>query len=406
MEQSKKGFPLEKSIIEEYSDYLLYQNPTQYLDAKTRKKIENEIRYRYKEERGRIFENIEDKKIVEDKCLLLDYEERKETAQINKNHTGSAYLSHIRSIGGGLKKTGIKRDYFPIQNEDGLKDIAIHLISKQACKSTSRSFRFAVLDFMRFLREEKNIEISDKVISCIRGAKSAEGVYYDRIVIAENEDVKNAIRYLRQDIPFDSFSYEKKALALMIEIMYLTGARIGEVLNIKHKDINIKIFNGVKEVDWTQYISKKRGKNNARLVPLDSLVDSLEDFLLEKKGRNYSDFQTIEEKLFLENEENILFVPLNYSRNYMEPMVKETYKNWIEKFLPQQYHYFSTAHSLRRGAVKDMIENPNISTSDGARSVGMEGKNYIHYCDNTIKKHTNGRELQMEIMKKRGLYGL
>ena len=399
----KAGFPLEKSIIEEYSDYLFYQNPTQYLDAKTRRRIEDEIRYRYKEERGRIFENIEDKNIIEDKCLLLDRAEIKEYGKIIKNHTGSAYLSHIRSMNGGLKKTGIKRDYFPIKDENGLKDVAIHLISKQLSQSTSKSFKFAVLDFIKFLREEKNIEVSDKVIHCIRKAEIAEGVCYDRIVIAEKEDVKNAIRYLRNNVPFDSFSYEKKALALMIEIMYLTGARIGEVLNIRHKDIKIKIINGVKEVDWTQYISKKRNKNNARLVPLDSLVDSLEDFFLEKKRRNYSDFQTIEEKLFLENEENILFVPLNHSRNYMEPMVKETYKNWIEKFLPTQYHYLATAHSLRRGAVKDMIENPNISTSDGARSVGMEGKNYIHYCDNTIKKHTNGRELQLQIMKKRGL---
>ncbi|MDD3453625.1 MAG: tyrosine recombinase [Bacilli bacterium] len=155
------------------------------------------------------------------------------------------------------------------------------------------------------------------------------------------------IKILNVDL-VNKYSYRNKA---MLELMYASGLRISELLNIKTHDIDLDIG-----------IVRVMGKGNKeRLVPVDDYaIKYIKIYINEYRillNKNNSDF------LFLNN------LGSNLSRQSLFNILKEIYikKNINSTFSPHTLRHSFATHLLENGAdlrsIQEMLGHSNITTT-------------------------------------------
>lgn len=171
----------------------------------------------------------------------------------------------------------------------------------------------------------------------------------------------------------DNFSYRNKA---MLELMYSSGLRVSEVINLKVFDINLS-------EDTVRTIGKG---SKERLIPIGDYASFyLEKYIKEYRSSmlksNYSDY------LFLNNHGNKL------TRQGCFKIIKKLAKEQgIEKEIsPHTLRHSFATHLLKHGAdlrtIQELLGHSDISTTQVYTHVSNEElhKNYENY-------HPHGEE--------------
>ena len=219
------------------------------------------------------------------------------------------------------------KNYVKYLNSEGLND-----------KSISRNIS-CIKSFYKFLVINKYI--SDNI---------SDGIYIPKVKKSlpstlSEEDVINLL-----DIKLtDNYSYRNKA---MLELMYATGLRVSELVNLKLQDI-----------DLTNDIIRTFGKGSKeRVIPIgDYAKEYLEKYLYEYRGSMLKGRQV--EYVFLNNHGNGL------TRQAFFKIIKRIAKEKrIDKELsPHTLRHSFATHMLKYGAdlrtIQELLGHSDISTT-------------------------------------------
>ena len=153
-----------------------------------------------------------------------------------------------------------------------------------------------------------------------------------------------------QQIPFDN-DFEGKRDSLMIEMLYATGIRRTELINLELHDI-----------DWSKKTLKVLGKRNKeRILPmLPAMISKLEDYLEER-----SKLQIIQNKTFLfltqkglKIYETLVYRTINKYFSLVSPKVKKS---------PHVLRHTFATHLLNQGAdlnaVKELLGHASLAST-------------------------------------------
>lgn len=158
------------------------------------------------------------------------------------------------------------------------------------------------------------------------------------------------IDFLFEQISFDE-SFEGYRDKLLLELLYGTGIRLSELINLKHNAVN----------DFNQNIKVLGKRNKERVIPIsDSVRCSIKDYMMVKK-----DF-------FPSNDEDYLLVSIKGDKLY--PMlVYRTVRKYldaittIEKRSPHVLRHTFATHLLNKGAdlnaVKDLLGHSSLAAT-------------------------------------------
>ena len=161
----------------------------------------------------------------------------------------------------------------------------------------------------------------------------------------------------------DSFSYRNKA---MLELMYATGIRVSELVNLKLQDI-----------DLNQDIIRTFGKGNKeRIIPIgDYAKEYLEKYIFEHRGQMIK--KNITEYLFLNNHGNKMT-----RQGFFKIIKKIAKEKGINKDLsPHTIRHSFASHLLKYGAdlrtIQELLGHSDISTT----------QIYTHITNEELKKN-------------------
>lgn len=147
----------------------------------------------------------------------------------------------------------------------------------------------------------------------------------------------------------DNFSYRNKA---MLELMYATGLRVSELVNLKLQDI-----------DLSQDIVRTFGKGSKeRVIPIgDYAKEYLEKYIYEYRGLMLK--KTNNEYLFLNNHGNKMT-----RQGFFKIIKKIAKENGIDKDLsPHTLRHSFASHLLKYGAdlrtIQELLGHSDISTT-------------------------------------------
>jgi len=165
----------------------------------------------------------------------------------------------------------------------------------------------------------------------------------------------------------DHFSYRNKA---MLELMYATGLRVSELVNLK-----------LHNIDFDMAIVRTFGKGNKeRIVPIgDYALDSLKEYIINYRDGMFK--KNINDYLFLNNHGNKL------TRQGFFKIIKkqaET-KNIKTEFSPHTLRHSFATHLLDYGAdlrtIQELLGHSNLSTTQIYTHISKEKlkKNYENF---------------------------
>lgn len=165
----------------------------------------------------------------------------------------------------------------------------------------------------------------------------------------------------------DHFSYRNKA---MLELMYATGLRVSELVNLK-----------LHNIDFDMAIVRTFGKGNKeRIVPIgDYALDSLKEYIINYRDGMFKKY--INDYLFLNNHGNKL------TRQGFFKIIKkqaET-KNIKTEFSPHTLRHSFATHLLDYGAdlrtIQELLGHSNLSTTQIYTHISKEKlkKNYENF---------------------------
>jgi integrase/recombinase XerD len=161
----------------------------------------------------------------------------------------------------------------------------------------------------------------------------------------------------------DDFSYRNKA---MLELMYATGLRVSELVNLKLQDI-----------DLNQDIVRTFGKGNKeRIIPIgDYAKEYLEKYIYEHRGRMLK--KNASEYLFLNNHGNKM------TRQGFFKLIKKIAKEKgiNDNLSPHTIRHSFASHLLKYGAdlrtIQELLGHSDISTT----------QIYTHITNEELKKN-------------------
>lgn len=161
----------------------------------------------------------------------------------------------------------------------------------------------------------------------------------------------------------DNFSYRNKA---MLELMYATGLRVSEIINLKLED-----------VDFSQDIIRTFGKGSKeRVLPIgDYSKEYLEKYIYEYRGSMLKKEQS--EYLFLNNHGKKMT-----RQGFFKIIKKLAKEKGIDKGLsPHTIRHSFASHLLKYGAdlrtIQELLGHSDISTT----------QIYTHITDEELKKN-------------------
>lgn len=188
--------------------------------------------------------------------------------------------------------------------------------------------------FFKYLEREEFIDVNPmlKVV----GPKASKNL---PLFVKENE-----IKLLLEEVTFDD-GFIGKRDKLIIEIFYLTGMRLTELINIKLTDL-----------DFHNKSIKVIGKRNKeRIIPLsDSILTSIQSFINEFD---------LKEFLIISSKGNKVYSKLVYRvvRKYLSKITS------INKKSPHILRHTFATHMLNNGAdinaIKDLLGHSNLSAT-------------------------------------------
>ncbi len=260
--------------------------------------------------------------------------EYKKYLLIDKKYSNNTVLSYMND----LKKFDnfIKKDIVEVNKNDILKFIEFER-AKEDVKSVAHSLT-VVRNFYNFLIVE-NI-IKENPTDNIDSPKLKKSLP----IVLSKEEVDNLLNIELND----KYDYRNKA---MLELMYATGMRISELINIQMEDINLNnscvIVNG-------------KG-NKERKIPFDEITT----YYLEKYINEYR-------KQFLKKINNYLFLNCfgeKISRQAFFKIIKSLAikKNIHKNFSPHTLRHSFATHMVENGAdlrsVQILLGHSDISTT-------------------------------------------
>jgi integrase/recombinase XerC len=188
--------------------------------------------------------------------------------------------------------------------------------------------------FFKYLEREELIEVNPmlKVV----GPKASKGL---PLFVKENE-----IELLLEEVIFDS-GFIGKRDKLIIEIFYLTGMRLTELINIR-----------VTDIDFHNNSIKVIGKRNKeRIIPLSkSIINTIQSFIYEFD---------LKEFLITNSKGNKVYSKLVYRvvRKYLSKITS------INKKSPHILRHTFATHMLNNGAdinaIKDLLGHSNLNAT-------------------------------------------
>ena len=188
--------------------------------------------------------------------------------------------------------------------------------------------------FFKYLEREELIEVNPmlKVV----GPKASKGL---PLFVKENE-----IELLLEEVIFDS-GFIGKRDKLIIEIFYLTGMRLTELINIR-----------VTDIDFHNNSIKVIGKRNKeRIIPLSkSIINTIQSFIYEFD---------LKEFLITSSKGNKVYSKLVYRvvRKYLSKITS------INKKSPHILRHTFATHMLNNGAdinaIKDLLGHSNLNAT-------------------------------------------
>jgi len=206
---------------------------------------------RYQQSVKRERENDESIKLLERELKLRGYTPR----------TLDAYKLYVGLYKEYVKEKGMQEDV------ESVKDFLAYLISEKNYKASSIAMVKAALLF--YFEHVKGIAINPKQLATPKKSKKLP-------VVLSKEEIKRL---------FDAADSEKKKLILMV--LYATGLRVSELINLKVKDIDfnnklIKVVGGKGQKDRVVTVSDKLLK---RLYDYVKTKDPDEHVFLSKYGK-------------------------------------------------------------------------------------------------------------------------
>ena len=247
---------------------------------------------------------------------IMNYiEEYKKYLLIDKKYSNNTILSYMNDLNNF--NNFIQKNIIKVNKNDVLKFIEFER-AKEDVRSVAHSLT-VVRNFYNFLIVE-NI-IKENPTDNIDSPKLKKSLP----IVLSKEEVDNLLNIELND----KYDYRNKA---MLELMYVTGMRISELINIQMEDINLNnscvIVNG-------------KG-NKERKIPFDEITT----YYLEKYINEYR-------KQFLKKINNYLFLNC-----FGEKISRQAFFKTIKSLaIKKNIHKNFSPHTLRHSFATHMVEN-------------------------------------------------
>lgn len=221
------------------------------------------------------------------------------------------------------------------ENIDSVKEFLAYLISDKNYKATSIAMVKAALIF--YFENVKNTEIPSKQLATPKKSKKLP-------VVLSREEIRKL---------FNAADNEKKKLILMI--LYATGLRVSELINLKVKDIDfdegvIKVVSGKGKKDRIVTISKR-------------LLNRVKNYVKTKSPNDYVFVSKYGDKL---------------SSRYIQYLVKDLAiaANITKEVTPHVLRHSYATHLLEAGTniriIQELLGHANLQTTQIYTKVSLE----------------------------------
>ncbi len=253
-------------------------------------------------------------------------------------HSVIAYTNDLNQFYTYLKTTYSAENIKDINHSIIRSWIVSLMENKIAARSVNRKIS-TLKSYYKFLLREKVVEINP--MNKIQSPKSPK-----RLPVFVEESKMGA---LIEDVSFlDDF--EGRRNLLIIELLYFTGMRRIELVNLKEGDI-----------DFYKGTVKVLGKRNKeRLIPItNELIDLIKEYLIQRKKLN----NISGEYLFLTNKGNHIY-PTAVYRIVKSSLEKVT---TLAKKSPHVLRHTFATHLLNNGAnlnaIKELLGHANLAAT-------------------------------------------
>ncbi len=217
----------------------------------------------------------------------------------------------------------------------------VYLLDKTAIASTVKRKLSTLKSFFKYLLKEDVIE--ENPMTKIIAPKSNKRL--PEFVGKEN------MAHLFEDIKFDE-GFVGKRDKLIIEMLYFTGMRLSELINIKDSDIDIHNLN----------IKVLGKRNKERIIPFSLVLQkSIEDYLKSRK------------KDINQSEQNSYFFVTEKGKKVYEKLVYRTVNSYLGKVStlrkksPHVLRHTFATHMLNNGAdlntIKEILGHANLAAT-------------------------------------------
>jgi len=256
--------------------------------------------------------------------------------RIDKKYTDNTILSYSNDLKNFEKF--MKKDFLKIEKQDIINFLSKEVENKKTDKSVAHSL--TVLKNMY-----KYFEVTDKI-------KENPTDYIDLPKLRKSLPVvlsKEEVEQLLDINLITKYDYRNKAI---LEVLYATGLRISELVNLKINDLNVN--------NATIRIMGKGNKE--RIVPLgDYALKALEEYISVYRKDILKN--KISDYIFLNNRSTRL------SRQTCFKLIKELaiQKNIFKNFSPHTLRHSFATHLLENGAdlrsIQELLGHSDISTT-------------------------------------------
>lgn len=170
---------------------------------------------------------------------------------------------------------------------------------------------------------------------------------------------------------------------LIFKILYQSGARIGEVLNLKITDIPIPDATSTVAVI---YNIKSKGKQRNLYLPM-SLVEEIDEYILEERGK----VKTSHNYLFISLKEPYLGRRLSYQALYKA--YKKIANRYGFEFTPHDYRHRFVSYLVESGmdmsVVQLIVGHAHITTTEIYTHISKQ------YIEKSLKQYWDKTELAL-----------
>ncbi len=270
---------------------------------------------------------------IESYLKYLQFEKR------YSSHTIRAYSddlqqfnSFVLSFSESVKQTLTEIDHTTVRKW------IIHLYNKNICSRSINRKISSIKKFYKFLIQNQIIEINplDKVIIPKIQKKLPEFVKQKEIV------------HLFEQIYFTD-NFEGTRDKLVLELLYASGMRLSELINIKEHDINIAESN----------IKVLGKRNKERIIPLPAYISNCIDEYLQAKKK--------------ENHNNNFLIVTNKGKKAYPKLIQRIVSSYLSMVTtndsksPHTLRHSYATHLLNNGAdlnaIKELLGHANLSAT-------------------------------------------